>query len=93
MANVIFLILLVYKHCEYHAFCTWQVYGLAQVVGPVQPMPPHCPQWAAVPVAVDPALVVVVVVVVCFVVVVVVVVDVACEVVEVLVVPPELPGK
>lgn len=26
----------------------WQVYPVAQIVGPVQPIPPHWPQWAEV---------------------------------------------
>jgi hypothetical protein len=60
-------------------------------VAPVQPTPPHCAQWDAVAVAVDPVLVVDLVVDL-VVVVVVVVDDVECVVVvEVVVEPPELP--
>lgn len=38
-----------HKHCEYHGFCSLQVEPLAHVVGPVNPMPPHWAQCAAVP--------------------------------------------
>ena len=52
-----------YRHWEYHSFCLVQVYGLAHVVAPVQPLPPHCANWGA-PVLLEPAVVVVLVAVV-----------------------------
>lgn len=92
-SHVQFLTLPAHRHCEYHAFCAWQVYGLAHVVGPVQPLPPHCAQCDAVAEAVAVAVAVAVDTVV--VVALVVVVEVEGAVVEVAVVvePPELEGK
>jgi hypothetical protein len=39
---------LLYTHCQNHSFCSRQVPS-AQVVAPVQPMPPHCPHMLAPP--------------------------------------------
>lgn len=47
-----------HRHCEYQAFCTWQVYGDAHTVGPVYPWPPHWPQWVCVAPELDVVLVV-----------------------------------
>jgi len=38
-----------YKHWEYHGFENLQVVPATQVVGPVHPWPPHCPQCGEVP--------------------------------------------
>src|ERR1700722_13055342 len=38
-----------HKHCEYHGLPTLQVVPLTQVVGPDQPIPPHCPHFSTVP--------------------------------------------
>jgi hypothetical protein len=31
-----------YKHCEYQSFTKLHLNGLAQVLHPVYPLPPHC---------------------------------------------------
>lgn len=41
---------MVYRHWEYHALEYVQVDPEAHVVGPVYPVPPHCPHLAMVPV-------------------------------------------
>jgi hypothetical protein len=41
-----------YKHWEYHGLENVQVDPEAHVVGPVYPVPPHCPHFATVPVEV-----------------------------------------
>ena len=83
-----------YRHCEYQSFWYWHVYGDAQTVGPVYPLPAHCPQWVWVAPELDVvvvALVVVVLVLVLVVSVVLVVALVLVELVLVLVLPEEPP--
>lgn len=38
-----------YKHWLYHSLLSVQVEPAAQTVGPVHPLPPHCPHFGAVP--------------------------------------------
>lgn len=44
-----YLTFFAYKHWEYHWLLNVQVEPATQVVGPVHPVPPHCPHLAAVP--------------------------------------------
>jgi hypothetical protein len=44
-------------HCEYHSFCTVQLYPETHVVSPLHPLPPHWPQagTAALATEISPA--------------------------------------
>lgn len=43
----------VYRHCEYHSFCTVQVVPATHVAGTIQPAPPHWPHLGMEGVRVD----------------------------------------
>lgn len=56
-----------YRHWKYQSLSHWQVQGPSHFTGPVQPIPPHCPQcvcWGPVALVVVVLVVVVVVFVV-----------------------------
>jgi hypothetical protein len=45
-----------YIHCEYQSFEYVHLLPVEHVVGPVYPIPPHCPYKGTVPVAADAEL-------------------------------------